>query len=79
MADVVAVSIPTTSIRLGCCYATAVEEVRKVLEIQGLSVTYIVRGKLAFPSWDTRLWQTTTKEAFAREVIREVPCDWRPT
>ena len=69
--------ISAGSIRLGHCYATAGNAVRKVLEIDGMSVTYVMRGKLAFPTWDRRQWQMTTCEAFAREVAREVPCDWR--
>lgn len=69
--------ISAGSIRLGHCYLTAGNAVRKVLEIDGMSVTYVMRGKLAFPTWDRRQWQMTTREAFAREVAREVPCDWR--
>ena len=41
------------------------------------SVTYVVRGKLAFPSWDKTSWQSASKEGFARGVDREVPYDWR--
>ena len=39
---------------------------RKILEIKGEEVTYVVRGKLAFPSWDQKLWRSTSREAFAR-------------
>jgi hypothetical protein len=70
--------IPLNSIRLGWCYATALDDVRKVIDISGRSVTYVVRGKLAFPTWDKNQWRTTTKEAFTYEVVGEVPCDWRP-
>ncbi len=65
------------SIVVGRCYATPSSEVRRVLEIEGQTVRYVVRGKLAFPSWDKNVWQSTSKESFAKEVSREVPCDWR--
>jgi len=71
--------ISAGSIRLGHCYVTAGNAVRKVIEIDRTAVTYVVRGKLAFPTWDRRLWHSTDREAFAREVAREVPCDWRAT
>jgi hypothetical protein len=70
--------ISPDSIRVGHCYATAVNDVRLVLEIAGEDVTYVLRGKLAFPSWDKATWRPTTKAAFAREVTGEVPCDWTP-
>jgi hypothetical protein len=70
-------AIEPGSILVGRCYATPPGEVRRVLEVDRQSVTYVVRGKLAFPSWDKRAWQSTSKESFAREVSREVPCDWR--
>ena len=69
--------ISAGSIRLGHCYVTAANAVRKIIEIDGMAVTYVVRGKLAFPTWDSRLWHTTNREVFAREVMREVPCDWQ--
>jgi hypothetical protein len=69
--------ISAGSIRLGHCYITPSNAVRKVIEIDGMAVTYVARGKLAFPTWDRRLWQTTDREAFAREVTQKVPCDWR--
>lgn len=50
---------------------------RKILEIKGEQVTHVVRGKLAFPSWDQKLWHSTTRDAFAREMKAEVPCDWQ--
>jgi hypothetical protein len=49
------------------------------VEFDGSLVSYVVRGKLAFPAWDKKMWRSATREAFAREVAREVPCDWRPT
>jgi hypothetical protein len=51
--------------------------VRKVLELDRDSVTYVVRGKLAFPSWDTTAWKFTSKDVFASEVVSEVLSDWR--
>ena len=72
-----AVALSSGSIRLGHCYATWGGDVRKILEIRGEEVTYVVRGRLAFPSWDQKLWRSTSREAFAREVNAEVPCDWR--
>ncbi len=64
------------SIRLGHCYATAGGAVLKVIDTQGETITYVVRGKLAFPTWDREKWRTASREAFALEVVREVPCDW---
>ena len=65
-------------IRLGHCYATATDEVRKVVEIDRMAITYVVRmdGKLTFPTWDRRRRQTTDRKDFAQEVMREIPCDW---
>ena len=68
--------INPTSISLGHCYATAGGELRKVIQVQGGDVTYVVRGKLAFPIWDREKWQTLRREPFANEVTRELPCDW---
>ena len=66
------------SIRLGHCYATATDQVRKVVEIDRTAVTYVERecGKLTFPTWDRRRRKTTTRKDFAGEVTREIPCDW---
>ena len=68
-------SVNAGSIRLGHCYATAGGEVRKVIEAQTETVTYVVRGKLAFPTWDKGKWRIISREAFAYEVERAVPCD----
>ena len=67
------------SIRLGHCYVTAANEVRKVVAIESSAVTYVVRefGKLTFPTWDRRRRKTVNREGFSREVTREVPCDWQ--
>jgi len=70
--------IAADAIGAGRCYVTPNREVRKVLEIDGARLTYIVRGRLAFPAWDAELRRLTTTETFARDVEREVPCDWRP-
>jgi len=63
-------------IGVGRCYVTHTEEVRKVLEMDGQKLTYVARGKLAFPAWDHEMRRFTTSETFARDVEREVPCDW---
>ena len=65
------------SIRLGHCYATAAGDVRKVIKVQADIITYVNRGKLAFPTWDKQKWRTTVRDTFAYEVTREVPCDWQ--
>ena len=69
--------IESGSILVGRCFVTPDNHVRKVLELDRESVTYVVRGKLAFPSWDTEAWKVTNRDTFAREVSGEVPSDWR--
>ncbi|MEI9901869.1 MAG: hypothetical protein WDN31_19140 [Hyphomicrobium sp.] len=64
------------SIVVGKCFATPNNDVRKVLGLDGESVTYVVRGKMAFPSWDPAARQTRNRDAFAKEVSAEVPDDW---
>ena len=71
-------AISSGAIRLGHCYVTSGGDVRKIIEIKGEQVTYVVRGKLAFPSWDQKLWRSTSRDAFAHEVKAEVPYDWQP-
>ena len=68
--------VDANSISLGRCYVTANREVRKVLELDGQKLTYVARGKMAFPAWDQEVQRHTTKDTFARDVEREVPCDW---
>jgi hypothetical protein len=63
------------AISVGRCYLTHASEVRKVLEIDGQKLTYVARGKMAFPSWDREARRTTTTETFAYDVEREVPCE----
>jgi hypothetical protein len=70
-------ALSSGSIRLGHCYTTWGGDVRKVIEIKGEIVTYVVRGKLAFPTWDQKLWRSTNRELFAEQVKGEVPCDSR--
>ena len=70
--------IESGSILVGSCYVTPTNDVRRVLEVDSGSVTYVVRGKMAFPSWDPMAWQFTKKQNFASEVSSEVPCDWQP-
>ena len=65
------------SILVGRCYLTHSNSVRRVLEVDSKTVTYVVRGKMAFTSWDKGSWQSTSKEKFVSEVSSEVPCDWR--
>jgi hypothetical protein len=67
----------TGSILVGRCYVTPANDVRRVLAVDGQSVTYVVRGKMAFPSWDPKARQSTNKQNFASEVSSEVSCDWR--
>jgi hypothetical protein len=69
--------VDVNSISVGRCYVTPNREVRQVLELDGQKLMYVARGKLAFPAWDQEMQRHTTKETFARDVEREVPCDWR--
>jgi hypothetical protein len=69
-------TVEACTISVGRCYVTHRREVRKVLDIDGQRLTYVARGKLAFPAWDRELWRVTTTDTFARDVDREVPCDW---
>ncbi len=68
-------TVEVHSISVGRCYVTYKREVRKVLQIEGERVTFVTRGKLAFPVWDREMWRVTTTDTFARDVEREVPCD----
>jgi hypothetical protein len=66
----------TGSMVAGKCYLTHSNTVWRILEVGGGTITYVVRGKLAFPSWDKGSWRSASKKEFATEVNREVPCDW---
>jgi hypothetical protein len=69
--------IDTDAIRLGHCYATAAGDVRKIIDVTAGIITYVNRGKLAFPTWDAKKWHAINRAVFAREVLREVSCDWQ--
>lgn len=71
-------TVESTSISVGKCYSTEKLEVRKVMEIDGQSVSYVVRGKMAFPSWDRLSWHSANRQTFAGEVDNEVSQDWKP-
>ena len=69
-------AIRYASIAVGKCFTTPTNEVRRIVKIDGMRVTYVTRGKMAFPSWDRHSW------LFATEVSGEVPCDcgqWIPS
>lgn len=68
-----------SSIAIGKCFAMSNNDVRQVVGLNRGSVSYVLRGKLAFPSWDPAAWQITSQDAFAKEVIAEVAADWRST
>lgn len=64
-------------IAIGKCFAMPNNDVRQVVGLDRGSVSYVVRGKLAFPSWDPAAWQITSQDVFAKEVSTEVAADWR--
>jgi hypothetical protein len=64
-------------IAIGKCFAMPNNDVRQVVGLDRGSVSYVVRGKLAFPSWDPAAWQITSQDVFAKEVSAEVTADWR--
>lgn len=68
--------VSSSSIEVGRCFATSDNGVRKVLGIDGDSVTYVVRGRMAFPYWDTNAWRRASKVVFAREACSEVADNW---
>jgi hypothetical protein len=75
-------AIRYASIAVGKCFTTPTNEVRRIVKIDGMRVTYVTRGKMAFPSWDKHSWLFANKEAFATEVSGEVACDcgqWIPS
>jgi hypothetical protein len=71
-------SISSRSLHLGACYITTEKELRKIVEFDGNSLCYVVRGRMAYPSWDKQHWHSMTLQAFAAAVLREVSCDSRP-
>ena len=69
--------VPVESVAVGKCYVTEIGQVRRVLEIKEAMVKYESRGKTAHG----RSWGALTKVSilsFARDVEREVPCDYDP-
>jgi hypothetical protein len=60
--------VESVSISVGKCYSTAKLEVRKVIEIDGQNVAYVLRGKMAFPSWDRQAWHSASRQGIAGEV-----------
>jgi hypothetical protein len=59
-------------IDVGKCYVTSTGQVRRVTKVE-IKVTYESRGKKAIPNE-----LTTLGSKFARDVDREVPCDYDP-
>jgi hypothetical protein len=67
--------IPVSEIVPGKCYLTALGQVRRVLKFGNGKVTYESRGKTATSgSWGEQ--NTVVDGRFARDVEREVPCDF---
>jgi hypothetical protein len=67
--------IPVSEIEAGKCYLTALGQVRRVLKFGNGKVTYESRGKkVAGGSWGEQ--NTVVDSRFARDVEREVPCDF---
>jgi hypothetical protein len=71
-------SITSSSLHVGACYVTTGNELRKIVQFEGGLVCYVVRGKMAYPSWDKQRWHSITSQAFAADVLREVSCDSQP-
>jgi len=69
--------IPAQNISVGKCYITEIGQVRRVLEVKDGRVKYESRGKTAHGgSWGAGT--TVGDGKFARDVEREVPCDYDP-
>jgi hypothetical protein len=69
--------IPMESIAAGKCFVTEIGQVRRVLEVKDGMVKYESRGKTAHGgSWGDII--TAADGKFARDVNREVPCDYDP-
>jgi hypothetical protein len=69
--------VPVESVAVGKCYLTEIGQVRRVLEIKEARVKYESRGKTA----NGRSWGALTTVSilgFARDVEREVPCEYDP-
>ena len=68
-----------SSLRVGACYVTNENELRKIVQFEGGLVCYVVRGKMAYPSWDKERWHSITRQAFATEycaksLATRIPC-----
>jgi len=62
-------------IAAGRCYLTALGQIRRVLRFGNGKVTYETRGRKATGgSWGEQ--NTVLDGRFARDVEREVPCDF---
>ena len=69
--------IPVDGIAVGKCFVIEIGQVRRVLEVKDGRVKYESRGKTAHGG----LWGDITTAAdgkFARDVDREVSCDYDP-
>ena len=69
------VGIPVSEIAIGNCYLTAQGQVRRVLKVGNGKVTYESRSKkITKGSWGEQ--NAVVDSRFARDVGREVPCDF---
>jgi hypothetical protein len=69
------VGIPVSEIVAGKCYLTALGQVRRVLKFGNAKVTYELRSRtIAKGPWGEQ--NTVLDGRFARDVEREVPCDF---
>ena len=67
--------ISVGGIAVGKCYLTALGQVRRVVKFGNGKVTYESRGgKATGSSWGEQ--NTVLEGRFARDVEREVPCDY---
>lgn len=67
--------ISESKISEGKCFVTSTFQVRRVIAVNGDTVTYESRGKRA-RGWSSR--QDAKKATFASAVEREVSCDYDP-
>ena len=69
------VGIPVGDIAVGKCYLTTLGQIRRVLKFGNGKVTYESHAKTASRgSWSEQ--NTVLDGRFARDVEREVPCDF---
>ena len=69
--------VPVGSIVAGKCYVTEIGQVRRVLQAKDGKVKYESRGRTAHGgSWGAVT--TVSDVKFARDVDRDVECDYRP-